>query len=172
MGMDEINKKLIEENEGINLYNDETNPKIPCLLWVDDVFLLTKDEQLEKALTTTDEITKTYHVLFGEPKSNALTIKHKRKRKEQEQVKEKNIGEIKLKEAESYKYLGYIQNSRNNDDDHIKGLKGKVEAAYQKMMAIVGNTHFNDIEMETIWTLTEACILPIITYSGEAWKTN
>ena len=170
--MDEINKKLIEENVGINLYNDETNPKIPCLLWVDDVFLLTKDEQLEKALTTTDEITKTYHVLFGEPKSNALTIKHKRKRKEQEQVKEKNIGEIKLKEAESYKYLGYIQNSRNNDDDHIKGLKGKVEAAYQKMMAIVGNTHFNDIEMETIWTLTEACILPIITYSGEAWKTN
>ena len=84
----------------------------------------------------------------------------------------KIIGEIKLKETEIYKYLGYLQNSRNNDEDHIQSIKGKVEAAYQKLMAIVGNTYFNNIEMETIWTITEACIIPIITYSGEAWKND
>ena len=171
--MDEINKRLIEENIGINLYNDDNNMKIPCLLWVDDVFLLTTDNQLNTALNLTDSVTKTYHVLFGEPKSNALTIPHQSKRKNTEKEKDaKLIGEIQLKETESYKYLGYLQNTKNNDEDQIHNIKGKVEAAYQKLMAIVGNTYFNNIEMATIWTITEACIIPIITYSGEAWKNN
>ena len=171
--MDEINKRLMEEKIGINLYNNEENPKIPCLLWVDDVFILTKDKQINRALSITNDTTKTYHVLFGEPKSNTLTVKHQKKRKEQEEQREETIiGEIKLKETDTYKYLGYLQNSKNNDEDQILSIKGKVEAAYQKLMSIVGNSFFNNIEMESIWTITEACIIPIITYSGEAWKNN
>ena len=35
-----------------------------------------------------------------------------------------------------YKYLGNIQNDKNNMKDHIQALKGKVEAAYQTILAI------------------------------------
>ena len=42
-----------------------------------------------------------------------------------------------------------------------------MEAAYQKMIALIGNASFSEIQMETIWTVTQACISPIITYGGE-----
>ena len=35
------------------------------------------------------------------------------------------------------------------------------------MIALIGNASFSEIEMETIWTVTQACISPIITYGGE-----
>ena len=40
------------------------------------------------------------------------------------------------------------------------------------MMALIGNSNFHMIEMETIWKVVEACIIPIITYGGEVWEMN
>ena len=74
---------------------------------------------------------------------------------------------MELKPTEKYKYLGLLQNQKNNNEDHLNSIKGKVEASYQKMMALVGNASFSNIQMETIWTVTQACISPIITYGGE-----
>ena len=37
-----------------------------------------------------------------------------------------------LDRTEKYKYLGHIQNNKNNNEDHMRQLKGKTEAAYQK----------------------------------------
>ena len=80
-----------------------------------------------------------------------------------------NLEETQLESIDKYKYLGYLQNSKNNNDEQ---MKGRTEAAYQKMMALTGNSNFNQIEMETIWTVLEACIIPIITYSGEIWEVT
>ena len=40
------------------------------------------------------------------------------------------LGDMNLKYTDKYKDLGYIQNNKNNLEDHIKALKGKVENAY------------------------------------------
>ena len=72
-----------------------------------------------------------------------------------------------MKYTEKYKYLGEIFNSKGNLSDQIKELKGKAEAAYQTMLAIAGNKHFQNIEMKTIWKMLETCIIPILTYAGE-----
>merc|ERR1712008_433270 len=37
------------------------------------------------------------------------------------------------------------------------------------MMSLTGNSDFSQIEMETIWTVFEACVIPTIIYSGESW---
>ena len=79
---------------------------------------------------------------------------------------------MELDKINRYRYLGLIQNEKNNIDDHINSITGKVEAAYQKMMALTGNSNFMQIEMETIWTVTQACIIPIIIYGGEVWDNN
>ena len=63
-----------------------------------------------------------------------------------------------------------MQNSKNNNEEQIKMIRGRVEATYQNMMALAEISTFNKIEMETIRTIIQACILPIITYSGESWK--
>ena len=40
------------------------------------------------------------------------------------------------------------------------------------MMALAGNSSFENVEMEAIWTVLKACITPAITYSGEAWEPS
>ena len=38
------------------------------------------------------------------------------------------------------------------------------------MMSLTGSADFMQIEMETIWTAIEACIILIIIYEGEAFQ--
>ena len=52
--------------------------------------------------------------------------------------------------SETYKYLGETLNTKNND--HIKEIERKTEAALQSALYIAGDNH-QGIEMETIWTL-------------------
>ena len=79
---------------------------------------------------------------------------------------------MELEVTDKYKYPGQIMNNKGNLKDHIKMTKGKVEAAYQKILTTAGNATFHYIEMEVIWKTLETNILPILTYSGEVWKAT
>ena len=69
--MDEINKDIQKEPIGIEI--EENNTRIACLLWVDDVVLIsTSQEELQKMLDITNQTTKKYHIEFGKAKSNIM----------------------------------------------------------------------------------------------------
>ena len=57
---------------------------------------------------------------------------------------------MNLKYTDKYKYLGYVQNNKNNIEDRIKATKAKVENTYQTLLATAGNKNFSNIEMQTI----------------------
>ena len=40
-------------------------------------------------------------------------------------------------------------NNKGTMDNHIKETKHKTEAAYQTILAIMGNKYYNNIELET-----------------------
>ena len=163
--MDEINKEITKENLGI--YMPSLDEKIGCLLWMDDVILATTEpKEMQRMLDITDHTSGKYHVEFGKPKSNAMKIGGNSEKPEF------RLGNMILEYTDKYKYLGKVQNNKNNLADHIKSLKGKVEAAYQTIMSVAGNTHFKEIEMETIWELIECTISAIITYGGDTWDAN
>ena len=167
--MDEINKEISKENIGIQI--EGTKKKTGSLLWVDDVLIITTEPQeLQKGLNITNEVSNQYHIEYGSSKSNTQTIKHSRKKSADETAF--TIGEMEIKPTETYKYLGLTQNFKNNHEDHLKLIKGKLEAAYQKMITLTGNSNFTGIEMETIWTVVQACLIPIITYGGETMETK
>ena len=66
-----------------------------------------------------------------------------------------------------YKYLGEMLNKKNNLEDHtIDTIKKKVEAAIRTTFHVAGDDNYRGIEMDTIWTLLETCIIPIITHGG------
>ena len=163
--MDEISKALSKEKHGIELIKNQL--RIGSLLWVDDVAVVEEEGKLQPPLNTTDKVSNKYHIEFGKPKSNSMTIKNNKKKPIN---KEYQIGQMTLDKKQKYKYLGYLQNEKNNNDDQFTAIQGRTESAYQKMMALTGNTNFLDLEMETIWLVTKACITPAITYSGEAWE--
>ena len=93
------------------------------LLWVDDVLIITtKTDELQQALDITDETSGTYHIEYGQSKSNTQIIGRRRKAEEQITF---NLGDIPLEMTDKYKYLGLIQNSKNNHEDHITQCKEK-----------------------------------------------
>ena len=55
------------------------------------------------------------------------------------------LGEYKLEYTDNYKYLGEMLNHKGNAEDHIIQLKRKTEAAYQTILAVLGNQYFNKI---------------------------
>lgn len=163
--IDEINKEIQKENLGT--YVPSLDEIIGCLLWMDDVILITSDpKEMQKMLNITDETAGIYHIEFGEEKSKAMKIGGNKT------LPDLRLGDMKLAYSDKYKYLGFMQNKKNNLEDHIKLITGKVEFTYQTILTIAGNKNFKDIEMETIWELIQSCITAIISYSSEVWKPN
>ncbi len=161
--MDQISKELAEEDIGVRIAG--TNLTISSLLWVDDLVLVETDpEKMRKALDIVETVAGKYHIKFGEQKSKAMEIGGKKKRPEFK------LGEMELNYQNTYKYLGFLQSENNTIDDHLKSLKGKVEAAYQKTISLATNPTLKWVEMDTIWTTIETCIVPIITYAGETME--
>ena len=79
---------------------------------------------------------------------------------------------MNLEYCSNYKYLGYTPNDKNNMSDLIQALKGKVEAAYQAILAISGNRNFKNIQMRTLRELIETSIVAINTYGCEIWNLH
>ena len=166
--MDEINKEIKSYNLGIQL--PKTQTKIPTLLWMDDVALISESsEDMQKMLDITNHVANKYHIEFGQSKSETLTIGSKPQHVESEKF---NIGTLLLNNTTKYKYLGITLNNKMNLTDHSKIMKSKVEAAYQTVLTILQDHNFKAIQMKTAWKLIKTCIAPIITHNLEAININ
>ena len=158
--IDEISKELKNRNLGIET---ATGEKMDSLLWMDDVCLIHYDlEILQEMLNITNHVAKKYHIEFGAPKCKVVKIGNGPKSKI-------TLNGQVLDEVNTYKYLGEMINNKGNLEAHIKELDGKILAATQNILTETGNKEFKGMKMEAIWQLTEAIILPIITYGAEGW---
>ena len=72
--MDEIAKEITKENKGCPIPGNP-NQKLGCLLWMDDVVLITNNEgEVQDLLDITHETAGKYHIEFGQEKSKYMTI--------------------------------------------------------------------------------------------------
>ena len=84
---------------------------------MDDVALIHKNkDELQKMLNITDEISKRYHLIFGQEKSQTITI-------EKQPDTPFKLGQMNLDNTTTYKYLGTTINNKGSMDDHIKKKK-------------------------------------------------
>ncbi len=163
--MDEIAKEISKKDMGVEV--DPDGKKIGCLLWMDDVVLVTSDRnEMQNMLDIVEDIAKRYHIEFGKDKSKALKVGGKPK------TESFKLGDMDIDFTDEYKYLGCIQNSKNNQKNHLNELKRKAEGAYQTVMTVAGDSEFRNMEMETIWETLESCISSVITYGTEALLLN
>lgn len=166
--MDEISKENIKTDIGTRIHPQGRN--INTLLWMDDVALITNNQQdMKRLLEITEEIAGKLRIEFGQEKSKLLIINQS---KHMAPIETLRIQGTILDQTDKYKYLGYTINSKHNLSAHLQNLKTKVEAAYQTILAIMGNKNFSGIEMEVAWKLLSTCIIPIVTYAGETWHPN
>ena len=158
--MDEINKEIQGTNLGIKIPN--TNTRVACLLWMDDVLILeTRAKEKQTLLDITNKVAEKYHIKFGKEKSQTIIMGNP---KEKPKFK---LGQMDLDVTHKYKYLGEMINDKMNLKDQITQTESKVEAAYQAITAIAGDRHYKNIQMSTVWKLVCSCLTPIITYAGE-----
>ena len=163
--MDETNKALLETDLGIKIPSSES--KIPCLLWMDDVVLAeTKEDLAQKQLDITQHVSQKYHVEYGMAKTKYLRIGKSKK-----PIK-LTLGNQELEETAKYTYLGEVNNQKMNMTEQISNIEGKVEAAYQTLIAVAEDREFRGIKMQAIWTLIQTCITPLITYASETWHLS
>ena len=161
--MDQTNQEQKTEPIGIKI--QDTDIRIPSLLWVDDDILLANSlEELQRELDIVDDVAARYHIEFGAAKSNVLKIGR------EEAIIMVPIGNTPLAQTTNYKYLGFFINTSNNLSDQLTYIKGKVEAAYQTILHITGDVTFNNIEMKVIWQLVETIIIPIALHTAEIWN--
>ena len=166
--MDEIGKEIAKHNIGIKL--PQTQERIGCLLWMDDVALIANNhKEMQNMLNITEEIANRYRIKFGEEKTKTMIIKGSKKTQSENNFA---LGEMQIGITESYKYLGLQMNNKCNLKDHIQAITGRIEGAYQTIIMLAHDSNFDGIQMELIWKLVEACIIPIITYSSETWNPN
>ena len=162
--MDDINKEIIKEDIGPKI--GCTKEPIGCLLWMDDVALISNDpKELQKMLNITKRSCKQI--------PHRIWISYAQNTKIGNKTTKPDIylGEKKLEYTDN-KYMGEMLNHTGNAEDHIIQLKRKTEAAYQTILTVLGNQHFNKIELETAWKLLETCIQPILTYGGETMNNT
>jgi hypothetical protein len=159
--MDEISKEIRKKNLGITVTENET--KLGCLLWMDDVVLIAKDEKdMQEMLEITNTIARKYHLKFGAEKSKYMALG---RRKPDGPLK---MGQMLIEPTENYKYLGITLNRAGNLKDHIRSVKSKMEGAYQTTISICENNNLRGIQLDSVWKLVQSCIEPIITYGLEA----
>ena len=160
--MDETNKALIETDLGIKI--PMTDTKIPCLLWMDDVVLAeTNEKRAQEQLNITNHVSQKFHVEYGMAKTKYLRLGKSKK------PITLTLGDKTLEETDKYTYLGEINNKSMNMSNQIDNIEGKVEAAYQTLLAVAEDREFKEIKMQAIWKLVQTCITPIITYASETW---
>ena len=111
------------------------------------VLIHDKHSELQEILNTTHKIAQQHHIKFGKEKSQTLKL---------------GKGITPPFTLRENKYLGMIINEKGNMEDHIKAIKGKVEASLQKILNKVGDNDFNGIQMQIIWKLVKTCIISII----------
>ena len=111
----------------------------------------TKTENIQKELNITNHVSMKFHVEYGMPKTKYLRVG-----KNNNPVNLK-LGQSTIEETEKYTYLGEVNNRRMNMSEQISAIEGKIEAAYQTLIAVAEDREFKKIKMGAI------CFEPFIT---------
>ena len=159
--MNELAKSLELHDLGIRL---SRNILISGLFFADDVVLLAENEQMLKhMLYLTADFGTRLKLKFNESKSKILVVG-----KKLDPTRKWEMGELRLEECDSYKYLG-IHIARNlNDNKHIsETLKKANRIAAACKSTILGHNGFNRFTYgDTLWN---SIITPSLNYGCSIW---
>ena len=115
--MDEISTETMKENLGIQIKNQNT--KVGCMLWMDDVVLISDNrEEMQELLNKTNEVANMYHLEFGKEKSKVMTFNTT-------DTQTLQLGDMELEKTDKYKYLGETISSKANLCEQLGEAKKK-----------------------------------------------
>ena len=94
-----------------------------------------------------------YHIQFGAAKYKVI----KRGRGKKSALK---LNGGTSEEVSKYKYLAEMINNKGNLTDHITEIEKKVKGATATIIAATGSKELKGIEIQAIWQMVDAIIIP------------
>ena len=136
--------------------------KISCLLWADDLVILSKSEDgLQKMLSKLSEYTTEKGLKINTDKTKCMifnkTGKHIRRNFK--------FGDIKIETVREYKYLGFLITPSGEVTTGLQDLKSRAMFAVSQLRNKMGE-YFNKYP-DTTLHLFDALIKPIILYMSD-----
>ena len=138
--------------------------KISCLLWADDMVLLSKsDDGLKNMLSELSRYVEENHMEINKDKTKCMVLNQSGKFIRRSY----NLGGGTIFTTNSYKYLGFIITPSGEITTGLKDLKDRASRAYQALKTKMGN--FFMYCPTTIITLFNALVQPILLYNSDFW---
>ena len=163
--MDMLQEEIEPTGEGYKI-NDELT--IAYLLWVDDVISCVEgNENQEEILKRVDDFAIRHKLKWGAAKCRVMRIgKHK------EEEKDWNLGDVTIKEADTYRYLGDVISRDGKNVKNIEARKHKMTISVAAVNAIAASDALKYIETAVLIELHEKIVLSALLTNAESWTLN
>ena len=139
---------------------------VHTLLYADDLVLVAETpEDLPTQLDVLKGFTENIMMKVNIGKTKVMVLR-KNKRKSQPQ-KTWFLGEQKLQECDSFKYLGVTIKSNGSCNEHIENMKLKAGKAYYTLISRCKD--FSGFQPRLFLYLYEQTIIPILNYASKIW---
>jgi len=155
----------------INLSNCDppklVNLPIPCLLYADDLVLLSKSrEGLQNAITKLGDFSKNWFLEVNELKTKCLIFA----KGKQPKIPKFKIGKNLLSFCDEYCYLGIIFSKSGNLNVAAKALSEKATGAMFSILKKLNK--YRSMDHKILIEIFEKMITPIALYGVEVWGQN
>ena len=159
--MDTLAEEVHELGEGLQISLELI---IGVLLWVDDVVSCVEGMEKQKnMLKIIDNFTKKNKLKWGKEKCKVMKIGKRT------QQTEWNLGEIKIENCDSYKYLGDIISNNGKNMKNIEDRKFKLIASTISINTIAASEVLSRLETPILLDLHDKINIPKLLTNSEAW---
>ena len=165
--MDLLAEELIEAKDGFRITEEFI---IAVLLWVDDVISCAEGiEEQEKMLEKVNQFALKHKITWGAEKCKVMRVgRHKDKEKERDW----KIGNMAIKEATQYKYLGdWITNDGKNKCN-IEARQRNLQSTTIYINTVASYEVLNQIETAVILQLHESKNISSFLTNAQSWNLN
>ena len=151
--------------EGKSAPVDVNGSKINCLMWADDIILLSESpEGLQNSLDNLNRYCTDWKLEINKKKTKVMIFnKSGRKLKKQKFF----LGKYLLQNVTQYKYLGFIISASGTYSHGIKNLVDRAKRAWFSIYSILAKSKNKPIN--TYITLFEYVVKPVLLYGCEIW---
>ena len=161
--MDTLSEDFINLHKESVQINDEF--RIGCLEWVDDVMSATTGKTNQQSvLKIVDEFAVKNKLEWGETKCQVMQVGRKCKVPDEWQ-----LGDKKIKNTTSYKYLGETITNDNKNKQNLEIKENKAPMTIRQINTTASSEIMRGIETKVLLTLYETSVIPSLLNNCESW---
>ena len=158
--MSDLTNQLNAAQGKLNLGTNDIN----CLIWADDIVLLSESEEgLKEMLKIMEKFCNDNKLIINTEKSKCMIFN-----KTGRLIRKKfSLNNFQLEMVRSYKYLGFLITTSGEINSGLKDLRDRAMKAFFKLKNSMGPSFYHDIS--TTILLIDTLIKPIILYMSDFW---